>query len=286
MALVFLLLFAGKAFGEDDWSRVYRENQAAYPKDADLKEALTQAEGAGTPAEEVSIILARSASASVSAQDFGAFIGHLTTARRAGLPSNPFAEKILEGLAKNVPPHLILSALDSQLEVYGEAKAIVGATSGGGLGEEALDSVALAIQRGVSPKALRELYHDVSPGAEVIFHSAQAMADLKDLGFSDYQGRRMVEAAVNAGYFTHEEPLFTAVISKAQKSGLSNHDLADKLEAGLRQGYPLSKVFQPSNGSPSLRKRNTGIGPGTSGGMPSGRIGGTASPGRRGGGRR
>jgi len=105
------------------------------------------------------------------------------------------------------------------MPVYREAKTIVGAISGGGPGEEAIDSVALAIQRGVSPTALRELYHDVSPGAEVIFHSAQAMADLKDLGFSESQGRRMVEAAVNAGYFTHEEPLFTAVVSKARKSG-------------------------------------------------------------------
>jgi guanyl-specific ribonuclease Sa len=286
MALVFLLLFAGKAFGEDDWSRVYRENQAAYPKDADLKEVLALAEGSGTPAEEVSAVLARSAAASVSAQDFGAFIGHLTAARKAGLPSHPFAEKILEGLSKNVPPHLILAALDRQREVYREAQTIVGAISGGGPGEEAIDSVALAIQRGVSPTALRELYHDVSPGAEVIFHSAQAMADLKDLGFSESQGRRMVEAAVNAGYFTHEEPLFTAVVSKARKSGLSNDEIADKLEAGLRQGYPLFKVFQPSSGSPSLWKRNTGMWPGTSGGTRSGRTGGAASPARRGSGRR
>lgn len=286
MALVLALLFAGKAFAAEGWSFVYRQCETAYPDDPGLRERLRQAEKAGAPSEEVSAILARSASAAVPARNLGAFIDRLSTAAGEGLPPRPFAEKVLEGLAKNVPPDLILPALDRQMEAYREAKRILRQASKGRAGENALDSVATAMQRGVSPQALRELYRNASSESAVIFHSAQAMADLKDLGFSESQGRRMVEAAVKAGYFTRGEPLFTAAVSQAQKSGLSNDEIADRMEDNLRRGYPLSRMFQPSNGISPAREGNTGMGSDAGGGWRTGPAGGLPNHGRMGGGRR
>jgi hypothetical protein len=209
-----------------------------------LTEGLDRAEAAGVPSNETVQILSRASKAALSADDTGRLLDPMVKVAEQGLPTGPFTEKIMEGLAKNVPPSLIVSVLDKKLAVYGAAKDLirkdmVQTTDSQG----PLVSVALAMERGVSREALGRLAASVAGrDPSVLSHSAQALADLTAMGFPEAEGLRIVEAGVRAGYLKSGHTAFVEVAAKGSHEGLRPSEIADSMEWGLKRGRPLSEI--------------------------------------------
>lgn len=244
MSILWLLTFGLSASSAaDEWGELGAQASKAYPDHtADVAKTLEKARDAQAPADNVSMILARSVDSSVNAEDFMGFVENLTRVSEKGLPTRPFAEKIVEGLAKNVPPPAIEKVLDTKLGTYEAAKEITAAVDGSPQNRElALESVALAMERGVSSKTMREVYSGIkNPG--VVYHSSYALADLVSMGFTQEQGKRIVSSGIAAGYLSDNHTVIPQVAANAKKSGRTSEEVAQSMESNLQQGKPLSEI--------------------------------------------
>lgn len=250
MATLFCLFaFTSVATSAEDWTVIRERSLAAYSDNANaVDEGLDRAQKANVPSDYVSTILLRAVATSISAEDFVALVDRVTAARIAGLPTRPFKDKALEGIAKNVRIPLILSVLDKKLETYTEARGTIAHLAGKPEDvSRALESVVLAMERGVSSQALRQIYSSEIKDPPVVFHSAQAFADLADMGFSEAQSSRIVGEGIRGGYLRSGHSAFVQIAGKVRKLGHSYQDITKVMELGLQRGHPLSEIAKMFN---------------------------------------
>jgi hypothetical protein len=274
-----------------DWSAALAEERtpretasALFPQDSNgLMEGVKRAEAAGLSSHETVQILSRAAQESLSAEDADRLLEPMVKVAEEGLPTGPFTDKIMEGLAKNVPPNLIVSVLDRKLVAYRAAKEVVGnQTPQGPETRGALVSVALAMERGVSKGAVRRLAETAGGGDPgVLSHSAQALADLETMGFPEAEGLRIVEAGVRAGYLKTGHTTFVEVAAKGSRDGRSPSEIADDMEWGLKRGRPLSDISMDLQAGKGRGGPPDGVG-GRGGRVGQGSGGGSSHQGGRG----
>jgi uncharacterized membrane protein YgcG len=244
-SVILLSCVCSAALAEERTQTPREAASALFPKGGiALIEEVKRAEGAGVPAQETLQILSRTAQASLSAEDTTRLLEPVAKVAEEGMPTGPFTDKIMEGLAKNVPSDLIVSVLDKKLAVYRTAKELVGNNSPQGPETQgALISVALAMERGVSRAAIGRLAKTAGGGdPNVMSHSAQALADLTAMGFPEAEGLRIVDAGVRAGYLKNGHTAFVEVAAKGSQEGRSPSEIADSMEWGLKRGRPLSDI--------------------------------------------
>jgi hypothetical protein len=245
VAAIFLACFCSAALGEERTPSAREAASSLFPRESGaLMESVLRVEAAGVPSKETVEILSRASRASLSAEDTHRILEPMAKVAEEGLPTGPFTDKIMEGLAKNVPSNLIVSVLDKKLAAYRSAKELVGnynperEESKG-----ALVSVALAIERGVSRGAVGRLATSAGGGdPNVISHSAQALADLTAMGFPEAEGLRIVEAGVRSGYLKSGHTAFVEVAAKGSQQGRNPSEIADAMEWSLKRGRPLSDI--------------------------------------------
>jgi hypothetical protein len=284
----FFSCICSTAFGEERTRTPQEAASTLFPGGSQkLIEGVERAEAAGVPSNETVQILSRASKAALSADDTGRLLDPVAKVAEEGLPTGPFTEKIMEGLAKNVPPSLIVSVLDKKLAVYGAAKDLirkdmVQTTDSQG----PLVSVALAMERGVSREALGRLAaSEAGRDPSVLSHSAQALADLTSMGFPEAEGLRIVEAGVRAGYLKSGHTAFVEVAAKGSREGLRPSEIADSMEWGLKRGRPLSDISIDLETGKGRGGPPAGIeGPGRHGGQGSGSGSSHQGGGGRGGG--
>jgi hypothetical protein len=280
-ALTGLCAVVTAAFAEGDWQAVRKEASAIYGQTSpSADEALDRAEKEGVPAGDVAMILSHASAVPLEDKDFSELIDRVATAKKDGVPTLPFTEKIVEGFAKKVPTPLIVSVLDHKLETYREAKGIIGdLAKKGEAGDRALTSVAIAMERGVSPEALKEISSS-SKDPDTVNHSAQALADLEAMGFPEKQGARVVQAGMKSGYLSYGHSTFIRVVAEARKSGRSYGDIAETMEVNLGRGRSLSETAVSLQGNRGLGVSGREGGPG-SGPKGMNSIGGSHGRGKR-----
>jgi hypothetical protein len=242
---ILLAFFCSAALGEERTPSAREAASSLFPRESGaLMEGVLRVEAAGVPPKETVEILSRASRASLSAEDTQRILEPMARVAEEGLPTGPFTDKIMEGLAKNVPTNLIVSVLDKKLAAYRSAKELVGnynperEESKG-----ALVSVALAMERGVSREAVGRLATSAGGGdPNIISHSAQAIADLTAMGFPEPEGLRIVEAGVRSGYLKSGHTAFVEVAAKGSQEGRSPSEIAESMEWGLKRGRPLSDI--------------------------------------------
>jgi hypothetical protein len=279
---VWLFLFGAGAgvCSADNYQAIRSHVNESFSKDGNaVLESVQRAENSGVNPDSVSLILSRSKETQLPATDLVKVIDRVSEAKRDGLPTRPFTEKILEGLAKNVPPPAIVNVLDKKLDTYRESKKIVGeATRQPGTDANAVTSVALAMERGVSPRGMQQLYSAEAHDPATVSHSAQALADLESMGFTEDEGVKIVGAGLKAGYLRTSSSSITQIAARAKKLGRSNNDIAHAMETGFNRGMPLSEI--------SVELHGGGPGGKYGGGMRRGRggqgYGGSEGPGSHG----
>jgi hypothetical protein len=264
----------------DDYKTVGDRAIQLFPQNAErLTATIRQADESGVAADDVSMIIARSAEAGFSAADVSRLLETVVEAGKAQLPVAPFSEKIMEGFAKEVDPKLMIEVLDKKLTTYRAAKKIaVDATQAQRLDSGAVTSVALAMERGVSAQGLRGLFSSAGIDPTAVNHAAQALADLESMGFTEPEGITIAQAGLKAGYLSTRASAITQVAASAQKTGLSNHDIATSMAAGFNRGLPLAEISVQLHGggprgTPGGGMRGGRGGPGYGGAQGSGANG-------------
>jgi hypothetical protein len=244
-AMILLACVCSAAAAEERAKTPREAASALFPKGGTfLIEEVKRADGAGVPPQETLQILSRASQAALSAEDTTRLLEPVAKVAEEGMPTGPFTDKIMEGLAKNVPSELIVSVLHKKLTVFRAAKELVGSdTSKRPESQGELVSVALAMERGVSRAAVGRLAKTAGGGdPNVLSQSAQALADLTAMGFPEADGLRIVEAGVRAGYLKNGHTAFVEVAAEGTQKGRSPSDIADSMEWGLKRGRPLSDI--------------------------------------------
>jgi hypothetical protein len=228
----------------DDYQAIRSRAIQLFPQqDSAVAETLRQADQAGVAVNDVSLILSRSAEASLTATDFMRLMATVTNARQAALPTGPFTEKIMEGFAKEVDPNRMIEVLERKLETYQAAKKIVAhITPQQQPNDNAVSSLALAIERGVSPQGLRDLFETAGYEPTAIPHAAQSLADLESMGFTQDEGLKITQAGLKAGYLGKSASSITLIAARGQKLGLSNQEIAETITTGFKRGLPLAEI--------------------------------------------
>jgi hypothetical protein len=245
VATILLTCFCSAALGEERTPSAREAVSSLFPQDSGaLMKGVLRIEAAGVPSEETVEILSRASRTSFSAEDTNRILEPMAKVAEEGLPTGPFTDKIMEGLAKNIPSNLIVSVLDKKLGAYRAAKELVGNYNPDREESKgALVSVALAMERGVSREAVGRLVTSAGGGdLNVISHSAQALADLTAMRFPEPEGLRIVEAGVRSGYLKSGHTAFVEVAAKGSQGGRSPSEIAESMEWGLKRGRPLSDI--------------------------------------------
>lgn len=154
---------------------------------------------AGDPAGEVR---ARVDALHLAPPEAAALLAPLQHAAAAQLPERPVAAKILEGLAKSVPPARIAAAAEQVVARLGDAQAALDAAQARVADKgEAVSALALAESRLGSRDALLQLASNARGSTgEALVAAAAACAELRDAGVPQERAAQVVGSLAAHGY--------------------------------------------------------------------------------------
>jgi hypothetical protein len=227
---------------------------------------IRQANKAGIKEETTARILSTALERGIKIDEVGRILRPMIKAGENGLPVEPFSDKVLEGFAKSVDSDLIVRVLEGKLSTYQKAKQLLsGAMSQNGDDSEALKSVALAMERGVSPRGIKQLYADKSHDSKIMGYATQTTADLVSMGFKEAEGVAISKSGLEAGYLRKGGATLTRIAAQAQKSGLSTSTITKNITSALQRGMTLSEISielkshgkQRGSGKGMQRRRGT-----------------------------
>lgn len=166
----------------------------------------------------------------------------LVAACEAQLPLAPFEDKLAEGLAKRVPPPLIIRALDRKLGDYRFALGLLGGPS-----EELNPELLIVIGEGLSKGVSRDVFEDYmssyskEPAGSLL--SGAEMTSLLSQADFDYQlTRSMLDAGFESGEISPQWRYFIRIVLVARQRGISDVAIADAAKAVLADGGSLTDV--------------------------------------------
>lgn len=230
--------------GRSELKQWFSENQTG------ITEATQQARKAGLKETTITTLLTGAAERGIAATEFAQIMRPVVEAGEAGLPVQPFGEKILEGFAKAVDPGLISKVLEQKLSVYKGAKQLIAdATTQLKPAAHSISAVAFAIERGVSQQGLKQLYSRGEYTTQAIDHAAETTADLVSMGFTEAQGVAIAKSGLNAGYLDSDDTTLTLIAARGKKSGLSTQTITERLTGGLQRGKTLAEISVDLKGS-------------------------------------
>ncbi|MFH1135308.1 MAG: hypothetical protein V1816_04405 [Pseudomonadota bacterium] len=205
-----------------------------------LQTALQRARTAGVDEEEIDRLLVLGLDNQLTSAQTADFIGRLTVLTGDGLPLRPFVNKIGEGLAKKVPPRLILSALerkrDDYLFVAGEL-ARTGSRWGDSRDFSTVDagsSLAELLSSGVSREEL-SAYLDRIPMSDwnSLLGSVEFLAVLKQAGLDPALSSDLAFNGLVNGYFAEGNLGLALAAAAARKKGKNPEEIGLTLARGV-----------------------------------------------------
>jgi uncharacterized membrane protein YgcG len=266
-ACLLLYLCATGAVAADGYASIRANALQQYPGDAaTLSDTLNRADRAGVPADMMARMLSRSTQAGIPANDFAHMVSDLSQAAETGLPVEPLGEKVMEGLAKEVAPALIVQVLDRKLATYREAQRIVAeATAQASPEPNIVEAVALSFERGITAQGMHELLRERGYDPASVANAAQALADLVSMGFKQSEGVSITRAGLDAGYLARSADTLTQVAAQAQKQGLANDAIARRMADAFNRGTPMAEISLQLHGGAGHSGPRSGYGGGNGG---------------------
>lgn len=205
--------------------------------------AVRQAYEAGIGEDTMARMLSGAMERGARAGDVQRILRPMIMAGESGLPLDPFSDKVLEGFAKAVDTDLIVRVLDTKLLIYREAKQLlpemVSQQEGDG---DVVKAVALAMERGVSSKAMKQILSGNKYDSGTLGNTVQVAADLISMGFKEAESVAITRSGLDAGYMDKGRSTLTRIAALAQKSGVSTSDITETITAGLKRGMALSEI--------------------------------------------
>ena len=216
----------------------------------------------------------------------------LTQAKTSGTPVQPLMNKAFEGMAKNVPPSLIVGAMETvqarnSFAFQHAAKFTDQSSRAKNLGQVLAASLAAGLSKEDAGEIIGNLQQRASSmNAEQAYslalESFQTARDVSRLGVPSQAVSGMVAQALSKG-FSHEDmnALHSAFMNQAQHANPQN--LAQGFTAAMQEGKGFQGVAGAAGGQTGVSGQGSGGSGGGSGGS-GGSGGGSGGSGGSGGG--
>jgi hypothetical protein len=248
--------------------------------------ALLAAPAAAGPPDPAAEIAARAAVLGVAAQPL---LAPVQEARRLGLPAEPVADKVLEGLAKGVSPDRVAAVAGALLARLAEADALLAGARAAGLAPVpdragALADLAQALRAGVDRPSLEALVaaaREARSGAEAVTAAARALGQLSRRGVAPAEalplGRALARHPREAGEVAALYDAWRA------EGGRDRDAFLSEAERRIAAGRPLAGMVDRFGESPDRVVRDAAARGEDKGGGGQGRRGGDKglAPGER-----
>jgi hypothetical protein len=245
ITLVLVFLWASGAFaaesGHQDAIQRALASSALSPADqAVVRSRAAAAISAGIPAEDVGIIVSRGLNRGADAGAVNRFLDVGVSAKRSGVPVGPVLDRIEEGLSKGVPAERVAASSERFTEKLMAAQPLVDGLIRGGMTprrsaerEEAIASTARALERSISPEAIKEMGAAVrgKQGSLTLFtNSMDTAAYFAGSGMSSKTASRLVQNAVEKGSSGRDLNAMVRRSVEEMKQGGKARNIATKAE--------------------------------------------------------
>lgn len=210
-------------------------------------------------AEEPALpVRARVQALGLSSADEAAVLAPLSQAEAAALPTGPVGEKILEGLAKHVPPARVAAAAQGVLARLTDASAALEKSPSSPADRpRALVALALAEARLGSREPLLELATRAAGArAEALVAAATTCADLRDAGVPVAESIPLLGTMAARGYRPEHIAAVPGLLRQyRQEGGQDVSAFAEALSRRAATGKDLSDVVDPFGAHGQILRR-------------------------------
>ncbi len=185
----------------------------------------------------------------------------------------PLVNKVLEGLAKNVPHGRILKVAQKISEEMKISKGIVDRCISHGMKAEkhrtkhrAIQTIAETRQRGISFRSINHIVDRLLESKDAgrirlsnIEDTVETLANLVDLGMSENLALKAVETAIAHGYFNKDHLMdLEDSVAEGKQKGISFEETIEMFESEIMRGNDMDSIRD--SGIDDLRDTGEGMG--------------------------
>ncbi len=281
VAAAILFLLPVVTFGADDRpdavGRALQQSALTQEEQAAVRARAAAAVGAGVPAEDVAIIVARSAKRGTDAGTIGRLLDTAKAAKQQGLPVGPVLDRIEQGLSKEVAAERIAAAAKRLADKLAVAQPVVDGLMHSGVKpgragerEEAVEATARALEQSLSVEDLKGMGADLRSGKGTLSAftgAANAAAYFAGNGMSVKTAAHLVRTALEGGAKEGDFDGMIRQFNNDLRQGMKAEDAAQKMEhrMGSEQGL-RDEMHQDMKGDHGGRGGGAGGGMGGMGG--------------------
>lgn len=202
-----------------------------------------QAVAAGLAVQDVTAVVDRALRRGADGPTLGSLLGSLISAREAGLPTGPVADRVLQGLAKGVPPGRVAAAAQRLVDALAQGQRVVTTLTEGGMKpagaaerDAAIESAGRAIEQSVSEDAVLRTGFKTqrSTGGFTLFQrSLDTVLTFSAWGLSSGEAVRLVHLSLDRGYGADDLAMMERDALERLKKGKSINEVAIEMETAI-----------------------------------------------------
>jgi hypothetical protein len=208
-------------------------------------------------------IVRLSAAKGYSGSDINALVDEVNRAGERGVPPEPLANKIKEGLAKGVEPKRIEPVVRQMAGHFESAQGILKdagtrgfADAASGNRQRAVEALAEAFARGATADDVREFSRVVQeikqkPPQEAFASGAKSVAVMKEAGISPKDGSALVGEALRQGFRAGELIDLARDIKRRGRDFQEGRLTIQSVREALSRGERSERIFHDSDRSGS-----------------------------------
>jgi hypothetical protein len=202
-------------------------------KQQNMADSIKEAQDAGVPATTLDHLLSTGYVNQVDPTAMAGFIQTLIEVKREKLPLEPFANKIEEGMAKQVPVPVIHQVLMKKKEDYLFTRVTLRDTLKGKGKDQTIPNehwvrLAESLSCGISRENMRH-YLEQAPSSSTpsqLANTIEIAASLEQNKFNSEMTQKIIMTGLKQNYFTPETKDFARVIATAKRKGVPDQKIA------------------------------------------------------------
>ncbi len=238
-----------------------------------LIQKVKEANKAGLSSLDIKSIIERGLLKKIKIDSMAGFLDVIIKGKKQGLPVYPLVNKVLEGLAKNVPSYRISKVVQKISEEMSITKDIVERCTSHGMKAEklmirhrAIQTIVETRQRGISFKSINHIVDRLLESKDAgrirlsnIEDTVETLANLVDLGMSENLALKAVETAIAHGYFNKDHLMdLEDSVAEGKQKGISFEETIEMFESEIMRGNDMDSIRD--FGIDDLRDTGEGMG--------------------------
>jgi hypothetical protein len=177
----------------------------------------------------------------ISTDDLDGFLLAVQAVQKESMPVEPFVDKIAEGLAKGIPPQIIVSVLWLRIDDYRFVSGVLDRTARADqrtwfLSQADLTRMVKVLDSGVSRDEFTSLM-ERAPSTEMsmLVRAAEVFALLKQIQFDEPLAEDILFTGLRNKSFTQSWTYLAKIVATARHRGITDHEIATAARNTLRE---------------------------------------------------